>query len=277
MAQTLSQIKSMLAAHGLMPKKRFGQNFLHDGNKLAAILASAAIRPGDVVLEVGPGTGALSEHLLDAGATLIAVEIDRDLEPILKQRLVEPYGDRVTLLFEDVLEGKHEINPRLMDLIAGRPFKLIANLPYNVASPLIVNLVLDHPHMSRAIVMVQREVGDRLAAPPGGKDYGPLGIIVQAVCNVRRVVTLTPGCFWPMPQIDSAVIELTRLETPLTDDPHGLARLVHRLFEQRRKQIGSLLGRSTPLPAGIDPTLRAEKLSVQQLVELSRIAPARLA
>ncbi|MCX5658645.1 MAG: 16S rRNA (adenine(1518)-N(6)/adenine(1519)-N(6))-dimethyltransferase RsmA [Planctomycetota bacterium] len=283
MAQTLTDIKALLDSHGLRPKHSLGQNFLHDANQMRRILAAAAPGPTDIVLEVGPGTGALSEWILEAGARLIAVEIDRDLEPILRDRVAPLAPDRFELIVDDVLEGKHTINPRVIEALrragpasgstppALPPFKLIANLPYHVASPLLANLVTDHPAMILAVVMIQREVADRLTAPPGGKDYGPLGVLMQAMCEVDRVATLSPGCFWPQPTIDSAVVRLRRRAAPLTDDPARLAATLHLVFGQRRKQLGAILGRATPLPPGIDPTWRAERLSVEQLVELSRL------
>lgn len=320
MAQTLTEIKSLLAAHGLRPRYRFGQNFLHDANQMARILAAAELKDSDRVLEVGPGTGALSERLLGAGARLVMVEIDRDLAPILQERVLDRWPNHATLLIADVLAGKHEINPAVWEAMSsplsgaepqpgegtpdqargaradsasprapspgdeyaailsraraspagrGGPFKLIANLPYNVASPLIANLVLDHPEMSLAVVMIQREVADRLTAPPGGKDYGPLGVLVQAACEVERVAVLTPGCFWPAPKVDSAVVRLRRREKPLTADLPALSRILHTLFSKRRKQIGAILGRATPLPAGIDPRARPEQLTVGQLIALA--------
>ena len=315
MPQTLTEIKTLLSAHGLRPKHKFGQNFLHDGNQMRRIMEAAAVGRGDVVLEVGPGTGALTERLLEAGAEVVAVEIDRQLEPVLRQRLgaalravrhVESAGgdagrsepddvsgsDRgsdeggtetadhqrqpgggATLLFADVLAGKHRISPAVVEAVdrrrRGGGYKLIANLPYNVASPLLANLVVDQPAMSDAVVMIQKEVADRLTARPGGKDYGPLGILIQAMCEVRTVGTLAPGCFWPPPKVASAVVHLRRREVSLTRDPAGLSALLQRLFTKRRKQLGSILGRQTRLPAGIDPDARPESLSVGQLVGLA--------
>ncbi|MFI4860004.1 MAG: ribosomal RNA small subunit methyltransferase A [Phycisphaerales bacterium JB063] len=296
MAQTLSDIKRLLADHGLRPKKKFGQNFLHDGNHMAKIMDAAALSPGDVVLEVGPGTGALTERLVDAGAKVVAVEIDRDMEPILRGRL----GERITLHVGDALDGKHAINPAVVSLLAqqraatvrerthpvnpskpqgplpdGRgssevgAFKLIANLPYHIASPLLANLALDYPAMSAAVVMIQKEVADRLTASPGTKAYGPLGILLQAVFEVSRVGVLKPGCFYPPPSIDSAVVVLHRRPTPLCDDPHAFSKLLHTLFSKRRKQLGAILGRDTPLPEGVEPTMRPEVLTLTQLAELA--------
>ena len=298
MAQTLADIKALLAARGLHPKHRFGQNFLHDPRKYDLILRAAEIAADDLVLEVGPGTGALTERLLETGARVVAVEIDRDLEPLLQERL-QTYGDQFTLLCADILAGKHEVNPQVMQAISDigyrisdreKPsdvventtpsayplsdirypiFKLIANLPYNVASPLLINLAMDYPAMRQAVVLVQREVAERLTAAPGSKAYGAMGIMVQAMCEATQVATLPPGCFWPSPQVDSAVVRLVRRVQPLTPDPHRLAKLVHTLFSKRRKQLGAILGREARLPAGVAATARPETLSVPQLVELA--------
>lgn len=272
MAQTLSIIKSLLAAHGMHPRKRFGQNFLHDQNKVRAIVEAAQIVPRQTVLEVGPGTGVLTEAMLEAGARVVAVEIDSDLCAILRDR-IGPDTERFTLINDDVLAGKHELNPAVVSRLnpqAQNPFMLVANLPYNIASPLIATLVMDHPAMTRGIVMVQREVADRLTAGPGGKEYGPLGILVQAMAELELVTILSPHCFWPAPQVESAVVKLTRRDRPLTDDPHRLAGLLHKLFSKRRKQIGTILGRDTPLPPGIEPTARPEQLSIEQLIVLAQ-------
>lgn len=266
MAQTLTEIKQLLAGHGLRPKKKFGQNFLHDGNHMAKIMDAARLSPGDVVLEVGPGTGALTERLVEAGANVVAVEIDRDMEPILQSRL----GDKIALHIGDALDGKHTINHGVLQLLGERPFKLIANLPYNIASPLIANLAIDHLSMTGMVVMIQKEVADRLLSPPGTKAYGPLGILIQALFEVERVGVLKPGCFYPPPSIDSAVVALHRRDEPLCDDAKALGELLHKLFSKRRKQLGTSLGREAKLPKGVEITMRPEQLSVEQLCELAR-------
>jgi 16S rRNA (adenine1518-N6/adenine1519-N6)-dimethyltransferase len=278
MAQNLGEIKGLLAAHGLRPRHRLGQNFLHDAHQMDAILAAAELQAGELVLEVGPGTGALTERLLEAGARVVAVEIDRGLEPILHERL-DRFGPAFTLLVADVLASKHQIEPRVVaELVAaggcgGLPgaaprFKLVANLPYQIASPLIANLLVDHPTMYLAIVMLQREVAGRLYAGPGGKDYGPLGVLVQAICEVQKLAVLTPGSFWPQPKVDSALVCLRRRPRALADDPQALSDFLQRLFRSRRKQLGAILGRKTVLPAGIDPAARPEQLTVEQIISL---------
>lgn len=266
MAQTLTDIKQLLAGHGLRPKKKFGQNFLHDGNHMAKIMDAAKLAPGDTVLEVGPGTGALTERLVEAGANVVAVEIDRDMEPILEARL----GDKITLHIGDALDGKHAINAEVLALLSGKPYKLIANLPYNIASPLMANLAIDHLNMTAMVVMIQKEVADRLLAPPGTKAYGPLGVLLQALFEIERVGVLKPGCFYPPPSIDSAVVALHRRSEPLCEDAKALGELLHKLFSKRRKQLGSSLGRDVELPEGVGITMRPEQLSVEQLCELAR-------
>ena len=279
MAQTLTEIKQLLAAHGLHPKKRFGQNFLHDGNHMRRIMDAAGIREGELILEVGPGTGALTERLLEAGANVIAVEIDTDMQPILHDRLA-PFGDRFQLHLGDILENKHTLNPKVIGLLrihppsaiphppSHIPFKLIANLPYNIASPLLVNLAIDHPEMGTAVVMIQKEVAERITASPGGKDYGPLSVMLQAMYETDVVGTLSPACFWPAPKVASAVVRLVRRASPLTDDPAKLSGILQKLFQKRRKQLGAILGRDNPLPADISPDARCESLTVQQFVRL---------
>jgi len=268
--QTLTEIKALLQSRGIQPRHRFGQNFLIDANKMARIVELAGVGRGDAVLEIGPGTGALTEALLEVGARVVAVEIDRDLCAILRERLGG--HERFTLVEGDAMAGKSSLNPAIDAALGGRdtPFAHVANLPYNIASPLLATLAVDYPGMARAVVMVQREVADRLAAAPGSKTYGPISVTLGAMCSVRLAMTLSPGCFWPRPKVDSAVVEITRRDEPSTDDPRGLAAFTQRLFQQRRKQVGSILGRGRPLPGGIDASARPEQLSIDQIIALSR-------
>ncbi len=300
MGQTISTIRSLLASRGLRPKHRLGQNFLHDPNKMVQIVEAAGVSPGDLVLEVGAGTGGLSERLLDVGARLVAVEVDRALEPILRERL-GGYGDRVRLIIGDVLAGKHAVSPEVIEALCagaqvgeqvggrvgegeaehgdGRArFTLVANLPYQVASPLLVNLAIasgswagdggEPAQMTGAVVMVQREVADRLTARAGGKSYGPLSVMVQAVYGVELLFTVSAKCFWPVPDVASAVVVMRRRESAATEDLARLSATVRVLFGQRRKQIGSILGRERDWPDGVRPDQRAGELSVEQLVSL---------
>ncbi len=267
--QTLSEIKALLAGRGIRPKHRFGQNFLHDHNMLRKLVEAAGVRPGEVVLEVGPGTGTLTETLVEAGATVIACEIDPDMQAIVEERL----GGRVTLVRDDCLDGKRALSPALLEALAGRPFVLVANLPYGAASPLMAILATRFPRCRGQYVTVQREVADRLEAEPGGRDYGPLTVVVRITSTVRDIATVKPGCFWPAPEVTSAMIAIEPLPTqPFADDAERdrFEAFVHTLFSKRRKQLGAILGRDLPWPAGIEPTMRPEVLGPDALLGLCR-------
>ena len=268
--QTLSEIRELLAQRGLRPKHRLGQNFLHDKNQLAKLIEAADIRPGDLVLEVGSGTGTLTEELLKRSAEVIACEVDRDLAGILKER----FGHRLTLIVDDCLEGERTLNGQLTQAIGGRRFKLVANLPYQIASALISALLLDHPNCTGQYVTIQKEAADRLAAKPSTKAYGALSIIVQAFADVRRISTLSRGCFWPPPDVTSAMVAITPKSAAEIGDGKYFARrefaaFVVKLFTKRRKQLGTTFGRGkSNWPAGVTSDLRPEALTVPQIVEL---------
>lgn len=264
--QTLSVIRSLLDERGLRPRKRFGQNFLHDKNQLRKLIDAADLVPGSLVLEVGPGTGTLTEALLEAGAIVIACELDRDLADLVDERL----GERITLIRGDCLDRGRVINPAIVEAIATRPFKLVANLPYQVASPLMSSLLIDHANCQGQYVTIQKEVADRLLSPPGTKAYGPLGIIVSALAKVERIATLAPTCFWPSPKVTSAMAAITPRDDHGVTDPASFARFVTQLFTKRRKQLGSILGRDAPLPEGVTSDQRPESLTISQLIDLSQ-------
>ena len=265
--QTVAEIKALLAARGIRPKHRFGQNFLHDRNQLLKLVEAAGVRPGEVVLEIGPGTGTLTEELVAAGATVIAAEIDPDMIAIVRERL----GERVTVVAGDCLAGKRSLSPDILAAIAGRPFVLVANLPYGAASPLMAILATRHPECRGQYVTVQREVADRLLAPAGGREYGPLTIAIGLAATVRDLATVKPASFWPMPEVTSAMIAIEpKPSPPWRDRAEGEAfeGFVSRLFSARRKQIGSTLGRAGPWPEGIEPSMRPEELSPPDLWRL---------
>ncbi len=268
--QTLSDIRALLAERGLRPKHRFGQNFLHDKNQIARLVRAAAVQPGDVVLEVGPGTGTLTEALLEAGAVVIACEIDRDLAALLRDR----FDHRITLIEGDCLAGKHTLNTAIIAAIAERPFKLIANLPYQAASPLMMNLAVHHARICRGqFITIQKEVADRLLAQPGSKQYGPLGIVLQVTSHIERLATLSPGCFWPAPKVTSAMIAITPRVESLVDDLTRFSAFIGHLFHARRKQLGAILRTATHWPDDIPPTARPEQLTLTQLITLFRAHP----
>jgi 16S rRNA (adenine1518-N6/adenine1519-N6)-dimethyltransferase len=263
--QTLSQIKAILDEHGLRPRHALGQNFLIDHNLIRRLVDAAAITPGETVLEVGPGTGTMTEELLDRGARVVAAEMDRGLCGVLRQRLA---GRDFTLVEGDCLAGKHALAPAVLEAVGDGPFVLVSNLPYAAGTPVMLTLLADIPRCRGLFVTVQREVADRLLARPSTRDFGTISVLAQAVAEVRLVATLPPACFWPRPEVTSAMVAMERRPTPLSPRPRALADFLQRLFEKRRKQLGAVLGRDRPFPPGVAPTHRAEALDVPTLIAL---------
>lgn len=267
--QTQSDIRSILSARGLSPKHRFGQNFLVDQNLLRKLVDASGIGEGSLVLEIGPGTGTMSEEILARGAELVAIELDRDLAAHLREHFAA--NPRFSLVEGDCLDGKRALNADALAKIGGRPFTLVANLPYQAASP-VMAICATLPQCRGQFVTIQREVGDRLRAQPNSGEYGPLTIMVQAFCEVEQVAVLPPGCFWPPPEVTSAMLALRPRAAPVI--PHAEAEtfgeFVHTLFSKRRKQLGAILGRARAWPEGIDPSARPESLSIADLARLWR-------
>lgn len=269
--QTLNEIKSLLAVRGMAPAKRLGQNFLIDQNLLRRLVDAAGIGEGDLVLEVGPGTGTLTEELLERGCRVVACELDRGLADLLRERFAQAPPERFTLVEGDCLARKREINPALLEALGGERFRLVANLPYAAATPLLLTLLIDHPECLEMHVTIQREVAERLRASRRSKAYGELSIVAQALAEIQRVGPAPPECFWPRPQVHSEMLSLRRRAPGLTDDPRALQALCRRLFTKRRKQLGAILGRGAPLPPGVTGDMRPEDLTVEQAVALSRL------
>ena len=267
--QTLTEIRAILAARGIGPKHRFGQNFLIDQNHLRRFADASGIGPGSLVLEIGPGTGTLSEEILARGADLVAIEIDRDLAAHLRVHFAgEP---RFRLVEGDCLDGKRAINAEAIAALAGRPFVLVANLPYQCASAVMATLAVEEACLGQ-FVTIQREVADRLRAGPGTSEYGPLTIMVRAFATCELIATLPPGCFWPPPEVTSAMLAIRPRPAPALPraEAGAFGAFVHRLFSKRRKQLGAILGRARAWPEGIDPSARPESLAVADLVRLWR-------
>jgi 16S rRNA (adenine1518-N6/adenine1519-N6)-dimethyltransferase len=265
--QSLSDIRRMLESRGLTPRRAFGQNFLTDHNLIRKLVDASGVGPGDTVLEVGPGTGTMTEEVLARGCRVVAAEIDRGLCVLLREHF-EKFGDRFTLVEGDCLESKRAFTPALLAALGGGPFRLVSNLPYSAATPIIGTLLASHPECSGLFVTIQREVADRLAAAPGSDDYGALSVLAQAAAAVSVIAMLPPECFWPRPEVHSAMVAITRLPAPLTPHVGALGEFAQRLFEKRRKQLGSVLGRDLRWPAGVQSTDRAETLTVPQIIEL---------
>ena len=263
--QTISEIREILNERGLHPKHRLGQNFLHDQNQLRRLLEASAVEPGDLVLEIGPGTGTLTEALLERGCEVIASELDTDMGDIIESRL----GSKVRLVRGDCLDGARSFSADVLQALGDRPFRLVANLPYGAASP-IMSLLAPMKNCLGQFVTIQREVGDRLLAGPGTRQYGPLTVFVRAFANVRSIGTLSPNCFWPAPKVESIMLAIEPREGPSDVTETELGRTIHIVFSKRRKQLGSILGRDGSLPAEIDPGRRPDSLEIDEILLLAK-------
>jgi 16S rRNA (adenine1518-N6/adenine1519-N6)-dimethyltransferase len=272
MALTRRQVRDLLAEHGLSPSRALGQNFVADPNTVRRIVRLAGVRPGDRVVEVGPGLGSLTLALAEAGAEVTAVELDRHLLPVLRS-IVEPVGVRVvegdamSLDWDEVLGGEVDGGP-------DDRWALVANLPYNVATPLVLDVLARVPAIDRMLVMVQREVGERLAAGPGSKAYGVPSVKVAYRAEAEVVGRVPPTVFVPQPRVESALVRLRRLpEPPVDADPDLLFRLVEAGFGQRRKMLrrslASLVEPSAFERAGVRPEARAEELGLDAWARLA--------
>ena len=276
MAQTKHEIEALLAEAGSQPRHRFGQNFMIDQNLVRLVADAGRLDTADVVFEVGPGTGTLTEELLERAGRVVAVEIDRDLAALLRSR----FGDRpgFTLIEGDALAGKHELNPDLIAVLreaAGRPRKLVANLPYNIASPLVVDLLINGVDL--LAFTVQMEVAARLRAAAGTEEYGPLTVIVQMLSRVEVLRTLPPQAFWPAPKIESALVRVTR-EDRLGSRAPRFSRFVQKVFSFRRKTLRKALVEAglesdrLLSATGFDPQLRPEAFTPEQFLALFEAA-----
>lgn len=253
-----ADVAELLRRHGITPSRALGQNFVADPNTVRRIARLAEVGPGDRVVEIGPGLGALSLALVETGASLTAVEVDRHLLPVLRE-VVEPRG--VTVVHGDAL---HLDWPALL---GDDRWVLVANLPYNVATPLVADLLDRVPQIVRMLVMVQREVAERLAAHPGDDAYGAVSVKVDYWAEATVVARVPASVFVPRPNVESALVRIVRRERPAVDvDPDHLFALVRAGFAQRRKMLRrSLAGLVTPeafAAAGVRPEARAEELDV---------------
>lgn len=294
--QTLSFLMQRFAEAGVQPRTQLGQNFLIDLNLIDLLVRAAQIGRHDVVLEVGTGTGSLTAMMAKQAGAVVTVEVDREMHRLASEEL-ESF-DNVHMLLVDALKSKNRLNPEVLDTVnqelaaaPGRRFKLAANLPYHIATPLISNLLtLDRPPETMTVT-IQKEVADRIVAEPRSKDYGSLSIWVQSQCRVETVRILPPTVFWPRPKVHSAIIQITldeQLRSRIPDRPffHGFVR---SMFLHRRKflrsellsayknrldkpQVDAILVR---MELGADA--RAEQLSVEQMLALCETVRAELA
>lgn len=273
--QTLTEIKELLERAGHGPKKALGQNFLIDRNLVAKLIDTSGVGEGDLALEVGPGTGTLTQGMLERGVRVIACELDSALSIVLRETLGERFPDTFSLIEGDCLDGKHAINPEVENEIGDRPFRLVANLPYHAATPLMMNLMMKHPNCTGMFITIQTEVVDRFAAKHNTKAFGAISVVAQKLGKVERIAKLRPECFWPRPDVTSAMMGWVR-DPDLPVDPVGwvkMGEIVQTLFQTRRKQLGKpvrqLAGGEIDWPTGIAASDRVESLSVGRIVELA--------
>jgi 16S rRNA (adenine1518-N6/adenine1519-N6)-dimethyltransferase len=271
-----SEIRQIAGRLGIRPAKRLGQNFVTDAGTVTRITALAGLDPADVVLEVGPGFGSLTLPLLAAAGCVIAVEVDRALAEELPRTVASHapgLAGRLRVVTADAA--------RVRDLPGQPPTALVANLPYNVAVPVVLHLLATVPSLRRGLVMVQAEVADRMSAPPGSRTYGVPSVKLAWFAEVRRAGQVPRSVFWPVPRVDSGLVALTRREPPPGAGREEVFAVVDAAFAQRRKTLRAALAPWAGSPAaaeqvlrkaGIDPALRGEALGV---AEFARIAQAR--
>lgn len=260
-------------------QKKFGQNFLIDTHVLERIISEAGVTKDDFVVEIGPGIGTMTQYLCEAAGAVAAVEIDKNLIPILHDTLSE--YDNVEIINNDIL--KVDIAALAKEKNGGKPIKVVANLPYYITTPIIMGLFESHVPIESITVMVQKEVADRMQCGPGSKDYGALSLVVQYYAKPEIVANVPPNCFMPRPNVGSAVIRLTRHETPLVEvaDEKLMFRLIRASFNQRRKTLVNGLKNASDLSytkeqieqaieaIGQPLTIRGEALTLEQFAQLA--------
>ena len=260
-------------------QKKFGQNFLIDTHVLDKIIASANITKDDMVLEIGPGIGTMTQYLACAAGKVVAVEIDKALIPILEDTLKE--YDNVTVINEDIL--KVDITKLAEEYNGGRPIKVVANLPYYITTPIIMGLYESHVPIESITVMVQKEVADRMQAGPGSKDYGALSLAVQYYAEPYIAANVPPNCFMPRPTVGSAVIRLTSHKKPpvQVENEKLMFQVIRASFNQRRKTLANGLNNSIEIQLpkelliqaieslGKGPGIRGEALTLEEFARLS--------
>ena len=272
---TPPRVRALLAAHGLVPNRSLGQNYLADPNTARKVARLGGAHPDATVLEIGPGLGSLTLALRAAGARVVAVEVDERLVPALEEVLAGDPGVRVVVA--DALRAD-------LAALAPEAGSMVANLPYNIATPLVMRTLTESPRLTELTVMVQREVGERMAAEPGSAAYGAVSVKLAALAEARVVSAVSRRVFVPEPNVDSALVSIRRRPHPALGGVAypALARVVEAAFSQRRKTLRNAL-RSLGLDAevveaacaaaGIDPSVRAERLGLGELAALTRALP----
>ncbi|MDE7327478.1 MAG: 16S rRNA (adenine(1518)-N(6)/adenine(1519)-N(6))-dimethyltransferase RsmA [Lachnospiraceae bacterium] len=273
---------AILNKYNFVFQKKFGQNFLIDSRVLEKIVEAAGIKEEDLVIEIGPGIGTMTQYLCERVRDVVAVEIDRNLVPILTGDTLKDYSN-VTVINEDIL--KLDINQLVKERNGGRPAKVVANLPYYITTPIIMGLFEAHVPLENITVMVQKEVANRMQAEPGGKDYGALSLAVQYYAKPYIAANVPQNCFIPRPNVASAVIRLTLHKEPpvFAVDEHFMFALIRAAFNQRRKTLvnalangaGERVSKEAVSDAlgrmGLSVTVRGEMLTLADFAQLSNI------
>lgn len=285
--QTQTFLRNLFQERGLHPKNKLGQNFLIDLNLLEVAVRHAELAPTDLVLEVGTGTGSLTARLAELAGAVLSVEVDRQFSQLAAETL--GYRPHVRLVEADILKNKNQLNPEVVEQLhkawaTGQftKLKLVSNLPYSVATPVMSNLLLSDLVCERMVVMVQWEIAEKLASAPNTKEYGALSVLVQALADVEIVRRLPPAAFWPRPQVDSAIVCVrpSAEKRSRVADPTSFRHFLRDLYSHRRKNLrGALLA----IPTGsrdkahidallaslaLDSAVRAETLTVEQHLAL---------
>lgn len=276
---TSSATKEIINKYSFAFQKKFGQNFLIDSNVLESIIRGAEITKDDFVLEIGPGIGTMTQYLCEAARQVVAVEIDKMLIPILEDTLSE--YDNVEVINQDVL--KVDIKSLAEEKNNGKPIKVVANLPYYITTPIIMGLFESGVPIDSITIMVQKEVADRMQTGPGSKDYGALSLAVQYYATAKVILNVSATCFMPRPNVDSAVIKLTRHKEPTVNvaDEKLMFKIIRASFNQRRKTLVNGLKNSPELSfskeqivkaiekIGKPETIRGEALTLEEFAELA--------
>jgi 16S rRNA (adenine1518-N6/adenine1519-N6)-dimethyltransferase len=283
---TQTEIRAILEEAGLRPHKRYGQHFLIDGNLMRMVVDAAELEPEDTVLEVGPGIGNMTELLVERAGHVVAVEVDPAIAAVARERLAG--AANLDLIVADILADKHTVSPEALELLrrSARPqgaVKLVANLPYAAATPLVAELVQLAEPPERLVFTVQEEVALRLVAEPGTREYGPVGVLVQAVAEVEILRRLGPSVFWPRPAVWSSLVRVwprAHLRRRIAD-LGALHMILAGLFGHRRKRAARSLSLADPSgatavewasrlsAAGLDPEARGEVYTVEEIIRLA--------
>ena len=269
---TPAATSEIIKKYGFNFQKKYGQNFLIDANILDKIIDAAEITKNDYVIEIGPGIGTMTQYLAEHARGVAAVEIDRNLIPILNETL-SGY-ENVTILNEDIL--KVDIDKLVQEKNSGRPVKIVANLPYYITTPIIMGLFESQVPLSSITIMVQKEVAERMQVGPGTKDYGALSLAVQYYARPEIMVKVSPACFMPRPNVGSAVIRLTRFEKPPVQvkSEKKLFSIIRAAFNQRRKTLANALANSSSLIDEKGNEMKVEREDVCSVLEQMKLNPA---